>query len=101
LRQAILTFKIGLHADYLSFWDVDLLQRALDDPTCQDRENIFGDAAQCATLKPHRNDAAMESCVLEANIPQEQVGIAVPGISHRRVLEAILLIHNSTYPSWV
>ncbi|KAK3387959.1 hypothetical protein B0H63DRAFT_431940 [Podospora didyma] len=68
----------GLHADYLSFWDVDLLQRALDDPTCQHRENIFGDNAQCQALLPYRNDAAMQSCKLEAKIPQEETGITKP-----------------------
>ncbi|KAI5464402.1 hypothetical protein BGZ63DRAFT_461492 [Mariannaea sp. PMI_226] len=68
----------GLHGDYLSFWDVNLLQAALDDSTCQHRENIFGDAAQCQTLKSHRNDAAAQSCKLEANIPQENTGIDAP-----------------------
>ncbi|KAK0623861.1 hypothetical protein B0T14DRAFT_495263 [Immersiella caudata] len=68
----------GLHADYLSFWDVELLQRALDDPTCQHRENIFGDAAQCQTLVPHRNDAAMQACRLEGAIPQEEAGLGAP-----------------------
>ncbi|KAK0648283.1 hypothetical protein B0T16DRAFT_388548 [Cercophora newfieldiana] len=67
-----------LHADYLSFWDVDLLQRALDDPTCQHRENIVSDGAQCQTLVPHRNDAAMQGCRLEAPIPQEDAGLVAP-----------------------
>ncbi|KAK5653672.1 hypothetical protein OQA88_8702 [Cercophora sp. LCS_1] len=69
----------GLYADYLSFWDVNLLQRALDDPTCRHRENIVSDGfAQCKTLVPFRNDAAMYDCKLEAAIPQEDTGMAVP-----------------------
>ena len=99
--QAILTSIIGLHADYLSFWDVDLLQRALDDPTCQDRENIFGSDAQCQTLKPYRNEAAMHTCVLEANIPQEQVGIAVPGMYLHRIPELDSLTQTSPRPPWM
>ncbi|KAK3384616.1 hypothetical protein B0T24DRAFT_674362 [Lasiosphaeria ovina] len=68
----------GLHADYLSFWEGDLLQAALNDSSCQNRQNIFGDGAQCATLVPHRNDNAMYSCRLEAAIPQEETGVVTP-----------------------
>jgi hypothetical protein len=79
----------GLHADYLSFWDVELLQRALDDPTCQHRENVFGDQAQCLTLAPFRNDVAMQACKLEALIPQENTGIDVPS-THRAATQVLL-----------
>jgi hypothetical protein len=75
---AIINRCVGLHADYLSFWEVDVLQAALDDPTCQHRENIFGDGPQCQTLLQLRNEDAMQSCILSSDIPQEEVGIGNP-----------------------
>jgi hypothetical protein len=68
---------IGLHADYISFWQEGLLQKAIDDPTCQQDENVY-QGATCATLAPLRNELGMQQCVSQASIVQEEVGIAVP-----------------------
>jgi hypothetical protein len=77
----LLIKSVALHADYISFWDVDVLQATLDDPTCLQRENVYGSGPQCETLAKYYNEAseaASQSCVLESDIVQEDVGILSP-----------------------
>jgi hypothetical protein len=69
----------GLHADFFNGWNRTILQAAMRDPTCMDRENIFEDGGpQCLTLKPFKDTPKQDSCRLAAPIPKELVGFPAP-----------------------
>ena len=59
-------------------WNETILQAAIDDPTCKDRENVYGADAQCQTLLNYKNVNSMESCKLEEKIVIEDMGITHP-----------------------
>ncbi|KZT56864.1 hypothetical protein CALCODRAFT_509191 [Calocera cornea HHB12733] len=71
------TTGYSLHADFAMGWNRNILTAALNDPTCQHRENLYGSGTQCATLLPYVNSGSSQ-CTLAGHIPQEAVGLVQP-----------------------
>ena len=74
------TTGYGLHADFIMGWDLNILAKAVVDPTCIHRENNLGpgNGEQCATLAATHNAKAAASCKLAMQVPQESVGLTTP-----------------------
>ena len=72
------TTGYGLHADLIMGWDIDILTKAIADPTCIHRENNFGSGAQCTTLAATHNKNAAAMCKLATKVTQESVGLTTP-----------------------
>ncbi|KAH8585760.1 hypothetical protein B0O99DRAFT_559095, partial [Bisporella sp. PMI_857] len=68
----------GAHVDFFSGWKGDTLERAINDPTCLGRQNIFGDGEQCKTLLALRDTATASQCIMSNYIPQEDIGLHGP-----------------------
>ncbi|ORY92542.1 hypothetical protein BCR35DRAFT_327667 [Leucosporidium creatinivorum] len=92
------TAGYGLHGDFASGWDRDVLQALIDDENCNARQNPYGeDDSTCKVLEGKRDDDGANSCTLVGPIPQEAVGImeplsALPGCN-------LLWSDNSTKPT--
>ncbi|KAK0615293.1 hypothetical protein B0T17DRAFT_497673 [Bombardia bombarda] len=51
----------GYHADFLNGWDVDLLQRAIADPSCGTKGKSGGVLEKCNTFKPFMQTAEVQN----------------------------------------
>jgi hypothetical protein len=70
----------GYHGDFLNGWDADIVQKALEDPTCSATSTNNGNNVKaCKTLAPYVVDPGHDACLinkLEYNI--EDLGMNHP-----------------------
>lgn len=64
----------SLHADFQNGWDVDLLQRAIDE--CGG--DIGGELLNCPPLAPYYNTEAASACKIAGDLVDEDVGTTKP-----------------------
>jgi len=72
----------GYHGDFMSGWDPVLLQKAIEDPTCDSKNTANGNNVRnCATLSKFVVDQSNGACEIEKPIPlTEDLGMvyAIP-----------------------
>lgn len=64
------TTGLGLHADFMMGWDVDVLQAAIDECTGE----IGGVLQNCPPLAPYLDTQAANACRIESDLVDEDVG---------------------------
>jgi len=66
----------GFHGDFLSGWNVDVLQAVLDDPSCDSTNTNNGnDVAKCAPVAKYLQDTPEGACSVNRRIPlNENIG---------------------------
>jgi hypothetical protein len=54
----------GYHGDFLNGWDAEIVQKALEDPTCDaSSTNNGNDVKACKTLAPYVQDPGHDMCL--------------------------------------
>ncbi|OWZ63094.1 hypothetical protein AYX15_04854 [Cryptococcus neoformans] len=67
------TTGYGVHGDFVNGWDLDVLRRALSDPTCVGIKKAIP-MEECLTLNNYFDDAAARACTPELGTPAEPYG---------------------------
>eukprot|EP01118_Nematostelium_gracile_P009044 TRINITY_DN302_c0_g1_i1.p1 TRINITY_DN302_c0_g1~~TRINITY_DN302_c0_g1_i1.p1 ORF type:complete len:544 (-),score=133.38 TRINITY_DN302_c0_g1_i1:20-1651(-) len=74
----------GLHGDFLSGWDPEVMQAAIEHPSCDISNTAFGnDVKKCLPLAPYVQETPAGACQLDNRIPLTEdmgLGTTIPAL---------------------